>query len=703
MGTTRRTRTCTRRAHWAVAAVMAAGPLVASVVAAPPAGAAGSATVPVPSAAAPPPRQWAAVAKAPGQKETTILFGGTDSHDLGDTWTYDGVWHQYLGRSSPSLRSSASMAYDPDANVTVLFGGIEGGIHSEDDTWVWNGDAWVSQPTPAPAPLGRYGAGLAYDTATGRLVLFGGHRFAAPSLGDMWQWTGVAWVQLTPPTLPPAFSGDFDMMTNPVAPGLVLYDKTSTDTWVWDGTTWTRLDAATAFPLGGAPGATDSVELAAGLLFSGPGLLLDVRSWTASGWSQTHIAAHGPGPRQGVAETLVAYDGTLYRDHGSAERDDTWVLDADEHWQRVTTPFYAVTPRRVLDTRPGDEQMGYRGAKPTAGDVVQFSLESVTLRGGNDFLQLAEGSTAVLQLTATEATADGFVTLSPCGPQPPLASNLNVRAGETATTLAVTGLGTHLTACVYTQSGTHLVADLVGYIPASNGPTATPRRLLDTRPDWQIGYQGAKPAAESIVAVPTGLSTHTVALNVTGADPTADGYVSVVSCDRPALPPGTSSLNLVRGVVRSNVVVATADGDGRVCLYSQSGTHLVVDQLLDLDVLTLRGTASRVLDTRSDFRTYPALTKPSADSTTPVHLEPGAVPTEATALLLQVTATEATNDGYVTAWSCDDADRPLSSVLNVGRGDTRSNLVLVPIGSSRNICLYSQTGTHLVADVVGAL
>ena len=41
------------------------------------------------------------------------------------------------------------------------------------------------------------------------------------------------------------------------------------------------------------------------------------------------------------------------------------------------------------------------------------------------------GATAVLNLTVTEPTAAGYVTVYPCGIDAPLASNLNFSAGQT--------------------------------------------------------------------------------------------------------------------------------------------------------------------------------------------------------------------------------------------------------------------------------
>ena len=680
--------------------------LVATTLSAPPSSASapgprgGAAALTLrPGAAAPAPRILPALAQAPGQPTTTLLFGGTDSHDLADTWTFDGTWQQQRPATHPSGRTGAAIAYDPIRATTVLFGGIAGGVSSLDDTWIWNGATW-REAAPAHHPSARDGASMAFDGTSGELLLFGGKEWAGPTFDETWAWNGTDWRHLEPSSRPPATANP-TMMADPVNAGVVLYDRSSTDTWTWTGATWTRHGAAEVFPPGDHPLPADISTVGAGRLFAGTRQYQLVWTWAGTAWSPSgRVLEQIPrGPAGPVADTLLTYSAVL----GSAEGDGTWLFDPDTgRWQRIVPAFYSVPPRGVLDTRP-DDQYGYVGAKPTAGDVVVLQLERSPLPGGNDWLFMAAGSTAVLQVSATEATADGYVTVGACSPLPPLASNLNVRAGETVSALVFARLGDHASVCIYTQSGTHLVADLVGYVPhASTFSGDEPVRVLDTRPTWSVGFNGDKPSASSIVRVPTGRPRDLVVLNVTGTEPTADGYVSVVPCASPTLPPTTSNLNLVRGETRANLVLTHADPAGDVCLFTQSGTHLVVDRLGDFGPLDLRGTNARVLDTRTGAEGGVPPAKPGPDESVQVVLSDAVVPRSTAAVLLQVTGTEATADGFVTAWACDD-ERPVASVLNLARGGTRTNVVLLPIGPSRTVCLFTQSGTHLVVDVIGAL
>src|SRR5262249_13258697 len=70
-------------------------------------------------------------------------------------------------------------------------------------------------------------------------------------------------------------------------------------------------------------------------------------------------------------------------------------------------------PTRVLDTRAS---IGYQGPKPVAGDTIHLPL------AGRAGLPGAGVGAVVLNLTATEATDAGFVTVWPAGTARPTAS-----------------------------------------------------------------------------------------------------------------------------------------------------------------------------------------------------------------------------------------------------------------------------------------
>ena len=190
--------------------------------------------------AAPPALAYAS-AVYDSDNKTMVLFGGEqqDGTLSSDTWVWNGsTWTKQHPAASPPARSGASMAYDAATGNLVLFGGApQGGSGLLPDTWVWDGTTWTEQH-PATSPSGREYAPMAYDAATGNLVLFGGA--GAPGGNDTWVWDGTTWTEQHPATSPPgrqAASMAYDAATG----NLVLFGgwlgivtgHIFADTWVW--------------------------------------------------------------------------------------------------------------------------------------------------------------------------------------------------------------------------------------------------------------------------------------------------------------------------------------------------------------------------------------------------------------------------------------------------------------------------------------
>jgi hypothetical protein len=201
------------------------------------------------SSTGPPGRLVASMAYDPATSQL-VLFGGAGIGDngsspLGDTWAWDGTtWAQLFPSLSPSARIGASMAYDPATSQLVLFGGDDddgGSVDYLGDTWAWNGTTWA-QLSPAQSPPARVVASMAYDPAISQLVLFGGEDDDDGSigyLGDTWAWNGTTWAQLpiSPAQSPPA-RGLPSMAYDPATGQLMLFGGIShsvllDDTWTF--------------------------------------------------------------------------------------------------------------------------------------------------------------------------------------------------------------------------------------------------------------------------------------------------------------------------------------------------------------------------------------------------------------------------------------------------------------------------------------
>jgi hypothetical protein len=109
---------------------------------------------------------------------------------------------------------------------------------------------------------------------------------------------------------------------------------------------------------------------------------------------------------------------------------------------------------------------------------------------------------------------------------------------------------------------------------------------------------------------------------------------------------------------------------------------------------------SRLLDTRDG--TGAPKQKLGADKAIDLQVTGrGGVPADASAVVLNLTATDTSASGYFTVWPTGTA-RQLTSSLNVdGVNRTRANLVMVPLGAGGQVSIYTQSGANVVADVDG--
>lgn len=106
----------------------------------------------------------------------------------------------------------------------------------------------------------------------------------------------------------------------------------------------------------------------------------------------------------------------------------------------------------------------------------------------------------------------------------------------------------------------------------------------------------------------------------------------------------------------------------------------------------------RILDTRE-----PPGNKLAAPGSVDVKLAgANGVPAEATAVVVNVTSTEASSaDAFVTVWG-SGLERPSTSTLNLQPGANVANSATIAPGVGGKISLYTNTGaTHLIVDVLG--
>ncbi|MBM4062099.1 MAG: hypothetical protein FJ265_13535 [Planctomycetes bacterium] len=198
----------------------------------------GTTWTPMTPAVAPSPRRRGAMIYD-SVRGVCVLYSGY--YGSNDTWEWNGsAWTQRSTAHSPGARDSHAMTYDPLRQRIVLFGGSVG--VTVNDTWEFDGNDW-QQRSPATRPSPRVDGRIAFMASLGKVVLFGGWD-SGPNVmrNDTWTWDGTAWVQLLPATNPPARAGH-GLARDSLRGRLVLFGGTNNygifgDTWEFDGVDW---------------------------------------------------------------------------------------------------------------------------------------------------------------------------------------------------------------------------------------------------------------------------------------------------------------------------------------------------------------------------------------------------------------------------------------------------------------------------------
>jgi hypothetical protein len=76
------------------------------------------------------------------------------------------------------------------------------------------------------------------------------------------------------------------------------------------------------------------------------------------------------------------------------------------------------------------------------------------------------------------------------------------------------------------------------------------------------------------------------------------------------------------------------------------------------------------------------------------------VPDDAKAVVLNVTGVGATEAGFVTVWPCGTT-MPTASNLNLAAAGTSPNAVVAKVGANGKVCIFTDHGTDLLADING--
>jgi hypothetical protein len=269
-----------------------------------------------------------------------VFFGG-DTPNPG-TWEWDGQFWTQVSDMGPGPRHNFGMAWDSASKSVMLFGGAvaPGGPSIPTllgDTWEWDGEDWTQVADTGPAA--RFGLAVANDSSRGRIVLFGGLRYAQNTpewLSDTWEWDGAAWTQQSEKG--PSSRSGHSMAFDTIRARTVLFGGAGLDfinqgdTWEWDGTMWVRVSEFGPVSRTVASLCFDGSEtvLFGGSTFVNQNVLFLGDTWSFDGRFWTQRQDLGPGPR---ANHVMDFDigrkkVVLFGGQGStgSALNDTWEL-----------------------------------------------------------------------------------------------------------------------------------------------------------------------------------------------------------------------------------------------------------------------------------------------------------------------------------------------------------------------------------------
>ena len=374
-------------------------------------------------------------------------------------------------------------------------------------------------------------------------------------------------------------------------------------------------------------------------------------------------------------------------------------------------PFRALSPSRLLDTRTN------------GGPLGPGSVRTIKVTGKNGVPASGVGA-VVLNVTVTEPTAPGYITVYPNGQSPPTASNLNFVPGQNIANMVTAKVGANGSVNIFNFAGnTQVLFDVVGYFPTASAATLlgsaaqggqyvslAPNRFLDTRQthqtlgpngqlDLQITNRGGIPSS----------GVAAVVMNLTATNTTAAGFLT-------AWPTGsarqtTSNLNFGPGQFVPNLAVVPVGVGGKVSIYNFAGSTDVIADVVGWftkpGVSVAGGSTfhplapSRILDTRNGTGTDKLPLGPNQFLTLGV-LNHGGVPgTGVTAVMMNTTATNTTAAGFLTVWP-SGGPLPTASNLDFVAGQTVPNLVISKVSLEGQVSIYNFAGnTDVVGDVSG--
>jgi hypothetical protein len=378
-----------------------------------------------------------------------------------------------------------------------------------------------------------------------------------------------------------------------------------------------------------------------------------------------------------------------------------------------------IAPVRVCDTRAGNPSNLSGAAAQCDGDTLSSGAPLTVQVTGVGGIPTTGVTGVALNVTVTNPTGSGYLTVYPAGQSAPTSSNLNFGPGQTVANMVEVGLSQQGQVAVVTNATqADVIIDVEGYFTTTTGAGLyaglVPARICDTRagqPQNQCTGKTLGPGGTlalqvaGLGGIPSGAEAAVV--NVTATGTSAASYLTVYPS---GAAPTASNLNWSAESTVANLVVATLNSAGGITIYNHAGTAQVVVDVLGYYAgatqagshFTPAASPARICDTRSNQPQNQCTGKTlGAGQTLTISVTgTGLVPSSATAVVINVTATDTTSSGYLTVFPSGAV--PLASNLNWAAGATVPNLVIATLNSAGGLSIYNDAGTtDVVVDVLG--
>jgi hypothetical protein len=362
-----------------------------------------------------------------------------------------------------------------------------------------------------------------------------------------------------------------------------------------------------------------------------------------------------------------------------------------------TTPYVAITPARVVDTRGC-------GGRVHAGPLAQGVPYTFSLANQN---VVPTGQQAyAFNVTAVAPTATGNLRIVPACGSTGTSSLVTFQPGKAVSDFVIVANPSGCNAFTLEPSGspTNVVIDAFGYY-TSGFTSVGPTRIADTRTSGGGGTVAAGTSRSFQISGNGGIPADAtaVAINVTAVAPNDLGNLRVYPDG--ATVPNTANITYIKKQDKSAFVVVPLPADGKIDVYSDgAAVNVVLDAFgyygsdSNLTFLSASGAPVRVLDTR------PTAIAANTPYTFPVGGTNG-IPADAQAVLVSVAGVHAANstgNGNLRLYPSGAALPNAANLSYVSPSTDVANFAIVKLGTGGQLTLYSDgSPINGVLDVIG--